>query len=97
MFGVESEALGIDNVRPSPMSMYAQMLDLASGEKLWPWSTCKMVELMKAMWNHGDRWVVIEDMVWEEGVYKYTLMQGQMGEDGGWIQKRFVLWEGHTI
>jgi hypothetical protein len=31
---VESEALGIDNVRPSPMRMYAQMLDLASGEKL---------------------------------------------------------------
>lgn len=56
----------------------------------------QMVELMKGMWNHGDKWVVIENMVWEEGVYKCTLMQGQMGKDGGWIQKSFVLW-GHTI
>jgi len=50
-----------------------------------------MVELMKAMWNHGDKKVVIEDMVWEKGVYKCTLMQGQMGEDGGWIQKCFFI------
>jgi len=52
---------------------------------------------MKAMWNHGDKQVVIEDMIWEKGVYKCKLMQGQMGEDGGVIQKCFVLWEGHVI
>jgi hypothetical protein len=78
MFRVESEALGIDDARPSQVRMYAQMNWLFHKCLYYKWwkvvtmINMQMVELMKVMWNHGDKWVVIKDMVWEMGVYKCT-------------------------